>query len=145
MANKETELGRLTAVHVIAPAYVQRAVFMAVLSFMFFLAMMFAFYVRQSLIFFLLSTAFLIVYLITMFAWVMQRKANVEVYENGIKYRKNIVLWNEITDVSEKGEVTFRFGKTTTVPGTINNAEKLIAEIKQRAGNAGALACKRPS
>ena len=44
MPLKEKELGRHISTHVIAPAYVQRAVFMAVLSFMFFLAMMFAFF-----------------------------------------------------------------------------------------------------
>ncbi len=145
MASKEKDLGRLISVHVIAPAYVQRAVFMAVLSFMFFLAMMFAFYVLQHILYFFLSTAFLIIYLITMFSWVMQRKANVEVYENGFKYRKNSVLWNEIAEVSENGTVSIANGKAISIPSTINNLESLIAEIKHRAGNAGALACKRPS
>lgn len=133
MVSREIELGRHVSTHVIAPAYVQRAVFMAVLSFMFFLTMMFAFYVRQSMLFFLLSTAFLVIYLITMFSWVMQRKANVEVYENGFKYRKNLVLWSEITDVSDKGVVAFGNRKTATIPGTINNPEQLLAHIRQRA------------
>lgn len=44
----------------------QRAAFVAVLSFLFFLSMMFAYYIRQSLLYFLLATAFLIVYVITM-------------------------------------------------------------------------------
>src|SRR5437773_12397915 len=44
------------------PAQVQRAVFIAVLSFLFFLAMMIVFYIRQSMLYFLLATAFLIVY-----------------------------------------------------------------------------------
>ena len=42
------------------------AAFIAVLSFLFFLAMMFAYYIRQSMLYFLLATAFLIVYIITM-------------------------------------------------------------------------------
>ena len=140
MANRENDLGRLTAVHVIAPVYVQRAVFMAVLSFMFFLAMMFAFYVRQHILYFFLSSAFLIVYLITMFSWVTQRKRNVEVYENGFKYRKNIVLWSEITEVTGKGEIRMENGKTISIPGTLNDSQNLISEIGQRAGNAGSLA-----
>ncbi len=58
------------------PAQVQRAVFIAVLSFLFFLAMMFAYYVRQSLLYFLLATAFLIVYFVTMVSFVrLRRKA----------------------------------------------------------------------
>lgn len=44
----------------------QRAAFVAVLSFLFFLAMMFTYYIRQSLLYFLLATAFLVVYVITM-------------------------------------------------------------------------------
>ncbi len=50
----------------VSPAHFQRAVFIAVLSFMFFLAMMFAFYIRQSMLYFLLATAFLILYIVTM-------------------------------------------------------------------------------
>jgi len=133
VAKKEIDLGRRVSVHVVAPAYVQRAVFMAVLSFMFFMAMMFAFYVRQHILYFFLSTAFLIVYLITMFSWVMQRKANVEVYENGFKYRKSTVLWDEIKDVSDKGEVRVENGKLVTIPGTISDAGKLFASIKHAA------------
>lgn len=47
---------------------------MAVLSFMFFVAMMFAFYIRQSALYFLLATAFLIVYLLTMISFVRLRR-----------------------------------------------------------------------
>ncbi|MFT3742840.1 MAG: hypothetical protein QM785_00970 [Pyrinomonadaceae bacterium] len=133
MSQREIELGRLTATHVIAPAYVQRAVFTAVLSFMFFLAMIFAVYIRPHILYFFLATAFLIVYLITMFSFVMQRKANVEIYENGFKYRKNVVLWNEITEVSDKGMVWFGKNKTLTIPSTLNDAASVITEIKRKA------------
>ncbi len=57
------------------PAQLQRAVFIAVLSFLFFLAMMFAYYIRQSALYFLLATAFLIIYLITMVSFVRLRKS----------------------------------------------------------------------
>ena len=56
------------------PAGIQRAVFIAVLSFLFFLAMMVAFYIRQSVLYFLLATAFLIVYIVTMMSLVRLRK-----------------------------------------------------------------------
>jgi hypothetical protein len=55
-------------------AQVQRAAFVAVLSFLFFLGMMFAFYIRQSMVYFLLATAFLIIYLVTMVSFVRLRK-----------------------------------------------------------------------
>ena len=53
---------------------VQRAAFVAVLSFLFFLAMMFAYYIRESALYFLLATAFLIIYFVTMISFVRLRK-----------------------------------------------------------------------
>lgn len=132
MAKPQKDLGRLEAVYGIAPAYLQRAVFMAVLSFMFFLAMMFAFYIRQSMLFFLLSTAFLIVYLLTMFSWVMQRKAGVEVYEAGFRYRKNSVLWSEIAGVGPAGEVLLKDKKAIAIPQTIAGFDKVVELIRYR-------------
>ncbi len=62
-----------------APAQIQRAVLIALLSFLFFLTMMFAYYIRQSALYFLLATAFLIIYLITMVSFVrMRRKAGIK-------------------------------------------------------------------
>ncbi len=58
----------------ISPTQLQRAAFVAVLSFLFFLAMMFAYYIRQSALYFLLATAFLIVYIITMISIVRLRR-----------------------------------------------------------------------
>jgi len=55
-------------------AQIQRAAFIAVLSFLFFLAMMLAFYIRQSMLYFLLATGFLIVYLVTMVSFVRLRR-----------------------------------------------------------------------
>jgi hypothetical protein len=54
----------------VSPGHIQRAVFIAVLSFLFFLAMMLAFYIWQSMLYFLLATAFLIVYIVTMISFV---------------------------------------------------------------------------
>ncbi len=58
-----------------SPSHLQRAVFIAVLSFLFFLAMMFAYYIRQSPLYFLLATAFLIIYIVTMISFVRLRKS----------------------------------------------------------------------
>lgn len=133
MAQTHKDLGRLEAVYGIAPAYLQRAAFMAVLSFMFFLAMMFAFYIRQSMLFFLLSTAFLIVYILTMISWVLQRKAGVELHADGFRYRKHSVLWSDIANVRDNGEVVLTDKKVVTVPQTLSGAPELIAHIRQRA------------
>ena len=57
-----------------SPAQLQRAAFVAVLSFLFFLAMMLLFYIRQSFLYFLLATAFLIVYIVMMISLVRLRR-----------------------------------------------------------------------
>lgn len=59
----------------ISPTQLQRAVFIAVLSFLFFLAMMFVYYIRQSALYFLLATAFLFVYIVTMISFVRLRRS----------------------------------------------------------------------
>jgi len=58
-----------------AGAQVQRAVFIAMLSFLFFLGMMIVFYIRGSMIYFLLATAFLIAYIFTMISFVRLRRS----------------------------------------------------------------------
>lgn len=130
MKPQEKDLGRLVAVYGIAAIHVQRAVFMAVLSFMFFLAMMFAFYILQSGLYFLLSTAFLIIYLLTMFSFVMQRKKHFEIFEHGFRYKKQNVLWQEIMEVDHAGTISLRNGKPITVPKTINDFERLLGLIR---------------
>ncbi|MFN0276973.1 MAG: hypothetical protein ACKVRN_00060 [Pyrinomonadaceae bacterium] len=60
--------------HAITSGQLQRAVFIAVLSFLFFLAMMFAYYIRQSGLYFLLATAFLIIYIVTMISFIRLRR-----------------------------------------------------------------------
>src|ERR1051326_4189159 len=81
MADSNKDLGKLIGAHGISPIFIQRAVAISVISFLFFLGMMFGFYIRQNIGYFLLATAFLIVYLITMFSWVMQRKTELRIFE----------------------------------------------------------------
>ena len=97
-------LGKLQSVHNTSPLYLQRAAIIAVVSFMFFLAMLFAFSIRQNLGYFLLATAFLIVQLFTLFGWITQRKNELRLYENGFTYRKNACLWDEIANINLKME-----------------------------------------
>jgi len=132
MPEDSKNLGRLIAVHPVAPAYVQRAVFIAVLSFVFFLAMMIAFYIRQSLGYFLLATAFLFVYLITMFSWFNQRKAAVKVFERGIEYRSYSLEWNDIESINEDKAVVIKtvYGKAIQLPSIIAAPTELVRNIR---------------
>ena len=129
MAETEKELGRLISIHGIAPAYLQRAVFIVVLSFMFFLGMMFAFYVRQSVGYFLLASAFLVLYLITMFSWMMQRRTVVKVHERGFRYKDRTVLWDQIETI-EEGSIRISDAKPITIPNTIGDRAKLMETIR---------------
>lgn len=132
-------LGRMTKVFGIQPAYLQRAVFVAVLSFLFFLAMMFAFYLRQHFGYFLLATAFLLVYLATMFSWVTQRKSVVKLFENGFEYRKFSCRWDELEAVSRQAEkksirlqVRTKTGQQVTLPGSIEGIDEIERFVLDR-------------
>jgi len=130
------DMGRHISAHPIAPVYVQRAVFIAVLSFLFFLGTMFAFYVRQSPLYFLLATGFLIVYLVTMFSWFVQRKAVVHVYEHGFAFKGRSLAWDEIGSVNydQKIVVTPKSGKPLELPATISEPAALVRYIRFRMG-----------
>lgn len=62
--------------------------------------MLAAFYLLQQIGFFLLSTGFLVVYIITSIGWVLQKRNIVTIYENGISYRKFRAVWDEIQSVT---------------------------------------------
>ena len=140
MSTKLRDLGPIVAVHPIAPAYLQRAAFMAVLSFLFFLAMMVGFYIRQSAGYFLLATAFLFVYLITMFSLFWQRQSVVKIYENGIEFKNFFAEWNEIEAADSKPdrrgvsrlELKRSDGVVVTLPDTVVDADGMKANIRRR-------------
>lgn len=134
MTQTKKNLGKLVAVHPVSPAHMQRAVFIAVLAFLFFLAMMFAFYLRQNILYFLLSTAFLIVYLLTMFSLVVQRRSLLEIFEGGIKYKKRSAAWNEIVDVLDDGVIVMADQKPLVVSSAINNFPAALNYIRAKIG-----------
>lgn len=127
-------LGKLVAAHPIDPALVQRAVFIAALSFLFFLAMMFAFYLLQNILYFLLASAFLVLYLVMMFALVMQRRSTVEVCENGFRVKKQSIRWTDITSVSDEGTVELASGKSIVLAHSIVEFDGLIDRLRRNAG-----------
>ena len=126
----QPSLGRLVAVHPITPASLQRAVFIAVLSFLFFLAMLFAYYVRQSMGYFLLATAFLVVYLVMMFSIFMQRKSAVSVHERGFRYRNNAVGYGEVGRVSDTGDVILNDRRKIALPTSVVDHDRLVSELR---------------
>lgn len=133
------QLGKLQSVYGIATRLIQRAVIVSALSFIFFLAMMVAFYIRQNIGYFLLSTAFLLVYLLTMFGWLLMRKNIVKVYENGFTYKKSTVGWDEIKTVSlnekRRCEIEKNNGEKIVLPETIQDIEQIAERFKREIPN----------
>lgn len=129
MSSVDNNLGKLTGVFPIAPALAQRAVFVAVLSFMFFLSMMFAFYLLKNIIYFILSSAFLILYVIMMFAWLMQKRSAVELYENGIIIKKRKMSWKDIVSISDDGELRLASDEKLQISNSLYERGLLISHI----------------
>ena len=124
-------LGKLVAVYAISPAYQQRAIFIAVLSFVFFLAMMIGYYVRDYLGYFLLASAFLVIYLVMMFSWFWQRKNAVEVFEHGFRYKNVEAGWDQIETVSVDGTIELTgWNKQIAIPRSIDRFDDLIRTLQ---------------
>jgi len=134
-----TDFGKLESTHGIAPAFMQRAVIVAALSFLFFMAMMLGFYVRQNIGYFLLASAFLLVYILTMFGWLVLRKYNVKLYENGITYKKFEAFWDEIEKVETKTsgnkinlEIRKKGGETINLSEAIDGIQHIIKRVNEK-------------
>jgi len=130
-STQSKDLGKLTAVHPIAPALVQRAVFIAALAFLFFLTMMFTFYLRQNILYFLLASAFLVLYLVMMFALLMQRRNTVEVCEKGFRAKKHSIRWTEVLSVSDEGTVELGSGKSLAIARSVVGFDELITTMRR--------------
>lgn len=96
---EQRNLGKLQSAHGIAPAFLQRAAILAILAFIFFLLMMLAFSVWKSIGYFLLAMAFLVVQIFTLTGWIMQKHAELKIYENGFTYKKYVCRWDEIKSI----------------------------------------------
>ena len=140
MAQTTQNLGKLEAVYGTSPVYLQRAAIMAVISFVFFLAMLFVFSVRQNIGYFLLATAFLIVQIFTLFGWVTQSRSRLEIFENGFAYRKKNCRWDEIATLDVKTgksgqiscEITEKNGEKVYLSEVIHRIEEAVRRIKEK-------------
>lgn len=117
-----SDLGKIKGVYGVSPVFLQRATVVSLLSFVFFLLMMFGFYVRQNIGYFLLATAFLAVNVLTLVGWIAIRKKTVQIFENGIRYREFRARWEEI-----------RFVKRTVV-SKMMGGERQSAVIEKHDG-----------
>jgi hypothetical protein len=128
-------LGKLESVHGVAPAYLQRAAIVCLLSFVFFLAMMFGFYIRQNIGYFLLATAFLLVNVLTLIGWMFLRRSLVSIHEHGIAFRKFRLRWDEIAGVERPAgrrglEITRKNGERLILPETIDQLDRIEIRIR---------------
>ncbi len=133
MTASSIDLGRLVTRHTTSPEYLQRAAIVCAVSFVFFLAMLVVFYLRQQFGYFLLSTGFLIVYIFTLIGWLMQKRNIVAVYENGLKYKKFSTAWNEIESVKADADgllLTNDRRENTLIPSTVNGYESIVRAVK---------------
>ena len=136
-------LGKLESIHGLSPVYLQRALIVIILSFIFFLAMLIAFSIRQQIGYFVLSTAFLIVNLFMLLGWTMQRKKVVKLYENGFAIGKQTWQYAEIESVNLKqmsqtkqsGEIIKIDGKKIILPETIYDVAGIVAKIEKKMAN----------
>ena len=129
------ELGALVSSHGISPVFLQRAAIIAILSFLFFLITLIFFYLQQGFMYFILSTAFLIIYIFTMIGWVMQKRNVVSIHENGISRRAFTTTWNEIKSVTAEADsgitIVKSNGESLTIPKTTADIGRMAVLIRQ--------------
>lgn len=133
------DLGRLVSVHGMSPAYKQQAVFIIVLSFLFFLSTMLAFYVFGRSLFFLLASGFLVVYLISLISFLTQRRHAVRTYVKGMEYRTFSSRWEDLGSVtwtkdgrSRTLTIEGKEGTICKIPANIDGVEGLAMIITER-------------
>lgn len=134
MATTEKDLGKLISSHSTSAAALQRAAIVAVVSFLFFLAMLIVFYLRQHIGYFALSTAFLVVYIFTLVGWVLQKRNTVRLYANGLRYKKFAAAWNEIVSVKADAsglELTKNRREKVLIPASIQDFGSILAAVKR--------------
>ena len=135
MAKTHPRLGALVSTHGIAPLFLQRAAIVAVVSFLFFLITLIFFYLEQQFMYFILSSAFLVIYIFTMIGWVLQKLNVVSIYENGIERRKFSAKWDEINSVKVEADsgitIVKAGGETVTIPKTTADIGRIALMIRQ--------------
>lgn len=134
MSESSENLGKVVSIHGVAPVHMQRAAIVAVLSFIFFLAMLVVFSLRRQVGFFILATAFMVVEIFTVLGIFAHRRTLLKIFENGLSYKKQKCAWPEVLEV-KKGkeyEIVLRDGEKIVLPGTIHEIDKIVPLIEAR-------------
>ena len=130
MRTSRRDLGKLVSVYGPAPAFLQRAVFLTVLSFFFFLGMMAVFYVRQGFVYFILASAFLVIYIISLVSFLSHRKNVLAVHENGIELKKQRARWHEISSITDDGQIRLQNDEIIMIPKSLSDFAGAIGRIR---------------
>lgn len=128
-------LGKLVAIHGTSPVFLQRAAIVAAVSFLFFFAILIAFYLRQHFGYFLLSTAFLVVFVFTMIGWWFQKRNAVEIFANGLRYNKCELRWQDITAIENSDRELVLIqpdGEKLVISGTIYALDEIEHYIRRQ-------------
>ena len=128
-------LGKLVAIHGTSPVFLQRAAIVAAVSFLFFFAILIAFYLRQHFGYFLLSTAFLIVFVFTLIGWWLQKRNAVEIFANGLRYNKRELRWQEIKAIESPDRELVLIqpdGEKLAISGTIYALDEIEHYIRRQ-------------
>lgn len=132
---RKKQLGALISTHGISPLFLQRAAIIAILSFLFFLITLIFFYLQQGFMYFVLSTAFLVIYVFTMIGWVFQKRNVVSIYENGISRRQFLATWDEIKSVKAETDsgitIVKSDGEELLIPKSTADIGRIAVLIRQ--------------
>jgi hypothetical protein len=128
-------LGRLVEKHSTAPAFIQRAAFIALLAFIFFLAMLIAFVIRQQVGYLVLAAAFLVLNIFTLIGFIVQRQNEVAVFDYGFRYRNASASWPEVVSIDDLDRglsIVKTDGSVIVIPRSIDGLGRLNSMIRER-------------
>jgi hypothetical protein len=111
---------------------VQRAAIVAVLAFIFFLAMLAAFSYRQNIGYFVLASAFLVVEIFTLMGLFTQRRNVLQIFEKGLCYKNQCRGWSEIGSLTpgKAGlKLVLKDGTEITLPNTLQEFDHAARHI----------------
>lgn len=137
MPTTANDLGKLVATHPTAPAFIQRAAIIAILSFVFFLAMLVAFLARQQMGYLILAASFFVLNIFTLVGFLVQRQNTVKVFEKGFNYKKTSALWTEFVSIDDDYNgisIVKTDGSAIKIPRSIDDLGRLNAHFRNRTG-----------
>ena len=137
MPTTEKDLGKLVATHPTAPAFIQRAAIIAILSFVFFLSMLVAFLVRQQVGYLVIAASFFVVNIFTLIGFLVQRQNAVKVYENGFSYKKLSATWIDLVSIDDDDtgiSIVKSDGSVIKIPRSIDDLGRLNTHFRDRTG-----------